>query len=228
MPHWSMRRRVEQLLPRVLWSNGSEVLAMGEVLLSSPRIEVGAGGRRLDESIVCIDVVAHRHVDIRADAHQLPLPGNSIGGVVCTGTLEHVRRPWLVVEEFRRVVRPAGLVYVEVPFIQPIHADPHDYWRMTPEGLRVLFEDWHVMQEGMHMGSGAGLAWTILEAAKAGARSRAFRVVVHVVASLALQPLRVMDYARPSPVAASGFWLLARRPAADAVEPWPKRSECAT
>jgi hypothetical protein len=32
-----------------------------------------------------------------------------------------------------------GVLYVSVPFSWKFHAYPSDYWRFTPEGIRILF-----------------------------------------------------------------------------------------
>ena len=38
-----------------------------------------------------------------------------------------------------RVLKPGGLVYHQVPGAWPAHAQPNDFWRISAEGLRVLF-----------------------------------------------------------------------------------------
>jgi ubiquinone/menaquinone biosynthesis C-methylase UbiE len=49
--------------------------------------------------------------------------------------LEHLEEPELAMAEIRRVVKPHGLVLVQVPFAFPIHGYPNDFWRWTEEGL---------------------------------------------------------------------------------------------
>ena len=56
--------------------------------------------------------------------------------------LEHVKRPWEVIRLARASVRQA--LIVTAPFLVKVHDCencPHDYWRMTPECLRVLAEE---------------------------------------------------------------------------------------
>ena len=38
-----------------------------------------------------------------------------------------------------RVVKPGGIILVDVPFLQPYHGYPHHYYNMTTHGLRNLF-----------------------------------------------------------------------------------------
>jgi SAM-dependent methyltransferase len=61
--------------------------------------------------------------------------------VVCQQVLEHVRRPWLAMAEFNRVLKPAGKLIVSIPHLSRRHELPHDYFRFTQEGLGALLED---------------------------------------------------------------------------------------
>jgi len=42
--------------------------------------------------------------------------------------------------EIHRVLRPDGVLLVSCPFYFHIHSYPSDYWRFTPEGIRLLLE----------------------------------------------------------------------------------------
>jgi len=76
-------------------------------------------------------------IDFPYDVHDLKFPGASFDIVVCDAVLEHVSHPQKAVDELFRVLRPGGLVWVGLPWMQPFHEMPKDYWRATPEGLRV-------------------------------------------------------------------------------------------
>lgn len=79
-------------------------------------------------------------VDIVAPAHDLPLEAGSVDAVVCTQVLEHLAEPVAALEEFRRVLRPSGLLVVTVPLTWYLHEVPHDFYRYTPYGLRHVME----------------------------------------------------------------------------------------
>lgn len=60
---------------------------------------------------------------------------------VSTSTLEHVAKPWRWLPEFARIVKPGGLLYVNMPNTWAFHEYPVDCWRAWPDGLRALFAD---------------------------------------------------------------------------------------
>jgi SAM-dependent methyltransferase len=80
---------------------------------------------------------AYPEVDVRS----LPYADEEFDAVVSDQVLEHVEAPPLgVIEEAARVVRPGGLLVHTTCFVNPRHDAPSDYWRFSPEGLRLLHE----------------------------------------------------------------------------------------
>ena len=74
--------------------------------------------------------------DVFADAARLPFPDQSFEGVTCLEVLEHVQDPGAVVSEIARVLRPGGRAWISMPFLYPVHDQPHDYQRYTSDGIR--------------------------------------------------------------------------------------------
>jgi SAM-dependent methyltransferase len=79
--------------------------------------------------------------DIYGDAHKLPVKSESIDCVLCCEVLEHVADPFTCCAEIHRILKPGGLFVFSVPFIFPIHADPYDFGRFTPERIRLMCKD---------------------------------------------------------------------------------------
>lgn len=79
--------------------------------------------------------------EVYGDAHCLPFANESFDAVICTQVLEHVTRPQEVVGELARVLKPGGLGLVSVPFFYNLHLEPHDYFRFSPYGIRLLLEN---------------------------------------------------------------------------------------
>ena len=80
-------------------------------------------------------------LDALADLERTPFAAGMFDAVLCTETLEHVARPGAVLRELRRVTRDGGTLVLTVPFLQPVHQAPHDYFRYTPFGLRHLLAE---------------------------------------------------------------------------------------
>lgn len=76
-------------------------------------------------------------IDFQYDVHDMQFPSDSFDIVVCNAVLEHVPWPQKAVDELYRVLKPGGYIYVGLPWLQPLHEMPKDYWRATPDGLRV-------------------------------------------------------------------------------------------
>ncbi len=76
--------------------------------------------------------------DIFGDAHQLPFDSNLFQNVWLLDVLEHLADPQRVLAEAARVVAPGGRVFMQIPFMYPLHDEPRDYQRLTCHGLLRL------------------------------------------------------------------------------------------
>lgn len=84
---------------------------------------------------------AKRSVDVFGDGNRLPFRDESFETVLSTEVLEHVRSPGALVREMARVLKPGGRVLLTVPFVQPLHELPSDFYRFTPSSVRALLEE---------------------------------------------------------------------------------------
>ena len=88
------------------------------------------------------------YIDYQYDAHDMPFEDASFDIVVCNAVLEHVENPFKVVSELHRVLRPNGEIWVEIPFNQPYHPSPGDFWRVSPDGMLILMQDFKPIKSG--------------------------------------------------------------------------------
>jgi SAM-dependent methyltransferase len=79
-----------------------------------------------------------------------PFRDNSFDGICCAAVLEHVTKPWQVVSEIYRMLKPGGRCYIDWPFLQPVHGYPSHYYNATREGLRIMFERFEIEQIFSH------------------------------------------------------------------------------
>jgi len=69
----------------------------------------------------------------------LPFDDGEFDAVVSDQVLEHVEGdPQLAIDETFRVLKPGGIALHTTCFINPIHECPKDFWRFTPDALRLL------------------------------------------------------------------------------------------
>jgi SAM-dependent methyltransferase len=126
-------------------------------------LDVGSGQRRLAPQVLNVDVSLHSETDIVADIRNLPVSDETFAATICQGVLEHVKDPERAVREIHRVLRPGGELFVEVPFLQPFHADPDDFQRYTSRGVEVLLHDFRVIEHGASSGAFSAVAFVIRE-----------------------------------------------------------------
>lgn len=81
-----------------------------------------------------LDFAAGRGVDlVLTDPYRYPLETGSVDIVVSSSCFEHADFFWLSFLEILRVVKPNGLVYLNVPSNGPYHRYPVDNWRFYPD-----------------------------------------------------------------------------------------------
>jgi SAM-dependent methyltransferase/uncharacterized protein YbaR (Trm112 family) len=184
---------------------GGGILGHGmEPLLARPEID-----------FVETDIYIGPRTQLVCDAHDLPFRDNTFDGVVCQAVLEHVLDPPRVVEEIHRVLKPGGIVYSEVPFMQQVHEGAYDFTRFTQLGHRRLFRRFDELRTGAAGGPGMALAWAIRYFAMSFAgRSRMARAAIGHLTTLLTFWLKYFDDALATTPggldAASGTFFLGR------------------
>jgi FkbH-like protein len=91
-----------------------------------------------DSLAVDLDQRPEHGITVLADGGHLPFADETFDVVLCLEVLEHSREPWRIVSEARRTLKRGGEVILSAPFNQPIHKEPDDYWRFTPDCLEML------------------------------------------------------------------------------------------
>ena len=86
-----------------------------------------------------VDVVLDLTEDF--DVVSEKLGGKRFKTVICLSVLEHCRDPFRMCRNMSRLLEKDGILLVSAPFAWRIHGYPSDYWRFTPEGIRLLFPE---------------------------------------------------------------------------------------
>jgi SAM-dependent methyltransferase len=179
--------------------------------------DLGSGTSAYDDRVACVDGYGYDNVHVVCDLSALPFADGTVDGVISQAVLEHVPNPAAHVAEMYRVLRPGGRAFCFFPFMQGFHASPHDYSRMTINGLAHLFNDFTDRETRVAGGPTSGLLWTLQEwIAIAGSfgSERLYRAIVPL--TWVLSPLKYLDSVlirHPSAhVISSGFVIEATKP----------------
>jgi len=120
----------------------------------SPLIILDVGSQDLNGSLreivkkediyIGIDFVEAKSVDVCLDdPYKFPFHDNYADVILCSSVLEHSEFFWLTFLEMIRVLKPGGLVYINVPTNGFVHRFPVDCWRFYPDAAKGL-KNWGV------------------------------------------------------------------------------------
>lgn len=135
--------------PKILILGGSIEGEGSQDFLNSP-----------DLQIIESDVSFGPRTQIILDAHAIPYQTETFDCVVAQAVLEHVLDPFQCVDEIYRILKPDGIIYVEIPFMQQVHGGAYDFTRFTRSGQRRLLRQFEEIASGITAGPGTVLAWS--------------------------------------------------------------------
>jgi len=80
-------------------------------------------------------------VDYRGNIEQLDshFEESSIGTLIMLSVLEHLNKPWLLPFLAHKILKPDGLLCLQVPWNLRLHGPRPDCWRISDDGLHALF-----------------------------------------------------------------------------------------
>lgn len=190
--------------PKVLVIGGS-VLGVGmEPLVSDRAI-------RLVET----DISLGPRTQLVVDAHDIPFADGTFHGAVAQATLEHVLDPVRCVEEVRRVLVSGGLLYVEIPFLQPVHGGRYDFTRFSHAGVRWVLNGFEELRSGAVCGPGSAASYSLSYLLKSFGRSHVSRAVLYRLGLVLTFWLKYLDLLLVGNVAAldaaSSIYFLGRK-----------------
>ncbi|WP_196598423.1 class I SAM-dependent methyltransferase [Pectinatus frisingensis] len=126
-------------------------------------IHIGGGPNRNHPLEINLNIIPMENVDIVGNAENLPFEDESVDVIISNAVLEHVDNLDKALSEMQRVLKPNGLVYVEIPFMQHYHTHDcygvkfEDYRRFTKEGLQKAFAFCYPIDVGVCVGPTSAL-----------------------------------------------------------------------
>lgn len=100
-----------------------------------------------DPRVISLDVLPCEHVDLVADAEELPFQNNAFDYVESGAVFEHVHDPLATIKEVKRTLKPGGIFRIDTAFLQSYHGFPGHYYNMTPLAVESgIVDDFIMMQ----------------------------------------------------------------------------------
>lgn len=178
-------------------------------------VALGIGTESKSQKVINLDINPDMGIDIVGDILSLPFADKAFDLVICQFVLEHVKDISKAISEINRVLAPGGLVYINMPFVQPFHPSPSDYNRLTLPGLRFLMKDFNEVETGIGQGPASAVAWILREFPAIFFDNKFFYRFTKFISGWLVFPLKYLDYIlvkkKHAYVLASSFYYIGRK-----------------
>ncbi|MFC1907133.1 methyltransferase domain-containing protein [Chloroflexota bacterium] len=118
-----------------------------KINLSGLTLDIGSKNRRYDDyfpntKIVAIDIEPQLKDGsiIQCDTRNMCFKDNSFDNIISFETFEYIYQIEEAVKEVKRVLKPGGIGYFSVPFLNPVHGGIGDIVRYTKRGWEELLQ----------------------------------------------------------------------------------------
>jgi SAM-dependent methyltransferase len=119
-------------------AQGLTILDIGSLDVNGALRSVAPAGN----TFIGVDFAEGKGVDrVITDPYHLPFEDNSVDACVSSSCFEHSEFFWLVFNDILRILKPSGLLYINVPSNGHFHRYPVDCWRFYPDSGRAL-QNW--------------------------------------------------------------------------------------
>lgn len=177
---------------------------------------LGSGGRR-QLAMINLDITPVTGPDVVGDGYRLPFRNGTFDAILCEYVIEHVPDPEGFLAAAAQALKPEGLFYLEVPFLQPLHAQPTDFTRWTITGFTNAAQraGLHVLETGLNSGPAFAMFWFLKEwtALLLSFGVGGLRRILSYLLGWLLAPLMVLDLVMlrlpGAAELASGYYVLA-------------------
>lgn len=173
-------------------------------------LDAGSGSQQLREAIT-LDLRPTATTDVAGDVHHLPVADGSVDAVVCNAVLQLCRYPEQVLAEFARVLRSGGLLFLDVPWVQPYCPDGLDRWRFSEGHVRELLEAFEIDTLSPSIRPGSALRMQAVYLARSTTRWRVVNAGLALLVRGLTVPLARWRGQDPA-VTAGAFYAVARKP----------------
>lgn len=182
-------------------------------------LNFGAGNADLHPRVVNLDIFDGPTVDIVGASLKTPFPDASLDLIICQEVIEHITHPSAAIQEFHRVLKPGGSLFLQAPFQIGFHPGPHDYWRFSREAYEVLLDqkNWDIQKLDTTVGFASGFYRITVEffATLASCVHQRLYLPTKAGVALCLYPIKFLDsferFTMESDRIAGGYYCIAQK-----------------
>lgn len=173
-------------------------------------LNAGSYETRYGESCVNVDIQAGKEVDVVCDLHDLPQSIGQFDVVLCNAVLQYCHSPELVARNLLNVLKPDGLLFVDVPWVQPYCPHTPDRFRYSEEALRTIFQEFEVIEAGPSITSGSAFYMQGVMIASHATHNRYVNYALRNAVGFILYPWRHVRTTKEA-WTAGGIYLIGRK-----------------
>lgn len=182
-----------------------------DVLKKQSRIlNAGSHVTRYGENCVNVDIGDGDNVDVVCDLHDLPENLGPFDVVICNAVLQYCHDPDKVARNFLNVLRPGGLLFLDVPWVQPYCPHTPDRFRFSEDAVKTIFQDFEILESGPSITSGSAFYMQGVMMATYATRNRYINFALKTLVGFVLYPWRYVRTTREE-WTAGGIYLIARK-----------------
>lgn len=200
-------------MKRLLYKDYSEYafIEQYQLLNSEKRIlNAGSSTLRYGNNCVNVDIQDKPNVDMVCDIHKLPESIGFFDAIICNATLQYCDDPKKVAQEFHRVLKSGGYLFVDAPWIQPFCIETPDKLRFSQDALKSYFSNFEQIEIGSSIRSGSAFAMLGVRIAQNMTTNKYINYGLVKLATVLLFPFRWIRTADESKTAGA-FYMIARK-----------------
>lgn len=200
-------------MKKLLYKDYSEHAFIKQYRLLDPEkriLNAGSSTVRYGANCLNVDIQAKPNVDVICDIHAIPESLGYFDAIICNATLQYCDSPIKVAEEFYRVLKPGGYLFVDAPWIQPFCIETPDKLRFSQDALKSIFSNFEHIEIGPSIRSGSAFAMLGVRIAQNMTTNKYINYGLFKLATVVLFPFRWIKTADESKTAGA-FYMIARK-----------------
>jgi len=189
----------------------NDFLVRYNLLENNARIlNAGSSNVRYGKNCLNIDIQNKPNVDVVCDLHDLPDSIGQFDAIICNAVLQYCHTPKTVGEQFYKVLKVGGYLFVDAPWVQPYCTDTPDKHRFSHEALKAIFPQFEIIESGPSIRPGSAFALLGVHIASSLTPNKYVNYIFGKMATVALYPFKRIRTAKEHKTAGA-FYIICKK-----------------